>query len=138
MTEANLAIVRKVVLWAGLLVSALLFVYPHWRLSVEPGDGRPAVAYNIGRAFIMSPPLPGLGASFQLATSSRPGAGYRQFHSTTDDRPVIEARRVPLTTDDRPGLRIHYVRQFTEVALALAFTFGLMLALRKPAGDTTP
>jgi hypothetical protein len=30
---------------------------------------------------------------------------------------------------------IHYVRQITEVTLALAFTFGLLLALKKRAGD---
>jgi hypothetical protein len=32
---------------------------------------------------------------------------------------------------------IHYVRQITEVALALAFTFGVMraLKLKKPGGD---
>jgi len=31
--------------------------------------------------------------------------------------------------------RAHRVRQLTEVALALLFTFGLMRVLKKPAGD---
>jgi hypothetical protein len=103
MTEANLAIARKVVLCAGLLAGALLSLYPHWRLSIDVGDGRPTVNHDLGRAFISSPPL------------ADPSSVARIFMSA--------------------AVGIHYVRQFAEVALALAFTFGLMRALRKPAGD---
>jgi hypothetical protein len=99
MTEASLAIARKVVLYIGLLVAALLFAFAHWRLSdafVIPGKTQ-VVDQEIGRYFIANPP-PTLGISV---------------------------------------VRIHYVRQITEVALALLLTFGLMrvLRLKKPAGD---
>jgi hypothetical protein len=96
-TEANLAITRKVVLYIGLLVAALLFAFPHWRLSdyfVIPGKTQ-VVDQEIGRFFIANPP-PTLGISVA---------------------------------------RIHYVRQITEVAIALLLTFGLMRVLKKPAGD---
>jgi hypothetical protein len=107
MTEANLAIARKVVLYTGLLVSVLLFIYPHWWLSVYPGDGSPAISQDIGRGFIASPPLPGI-------------------------RTELFALR-----DEKNPVRINYVRQCTEVAIALLFTFGLTraLKLKKPAGD---
>lgn len=101
MTEANLAIARKVVLCAGLLVAALLFVYPHWSVSFNLGGGVPAFEQDIGRGFIVSPP-----AQFTF----------------------LNAKFVA---------RINYVRQFTEVAIALLVTFGLLRALRlkKSAGD---
>lgn len=107
MTEPNLAIARKVILCVGLLVSALLFIYPHWLLSVYPGDGNPSVNQDIGRAFIATPPV------------------FTVFS------PVF------VSIEKKKPARIDYVRQFTEVALALLFTFGLMRALRlkKPAGD---
>jgi hypothetical protein len=107
MNEASLAIARKVVLCGGLLVGALLFIYPHWWLSVYPGDGSPAISQDIGRGFIAAPPLPGV-------------------------RTELRA----LMVKENP-IRINYVRQFTEVAIALLFTFGLMraLKLKKPAGD---
>jgi hypothetical protein len=106
MTEASLAIARKVVLCAGLLVSALLFLYPHWRLSIDVRvNGGPTVNQDLGRAFISSTPLADPASVAHIYVSAAVG--------------------------------IHYVRQFTEVAIALLFTFGLMsaLKLKKPAGD---
>ncbi len=106
MTETNLAIARKVVLYIGLLTSALLFIYPHWRMSVDVPTGmdagRLALDQDVGRGFIAFPP-----------TQAR--------------TPMFVVR-----------VRINYVRQFTEVALALLLTFGLLRALRKPAGDWCP
>ena len=106
MNEANLAIARKVVLYTGLLVAMLLLAYPHWRLSIDVGDGGPTVNHDLGRAFISSPPL------------ADPASVARIYLSA--------------------AVRIHYVRQFTEVAFALAFTLAVMSALRKPAGDRKP
>ena len=103
MTEPSLAIARKVVLYVGLLVAALLFVYPHWRmyvdLTTDRDAGMLALDQDIGRFFIASPP-----AHFK------------------DN--LFSVR-----------VRIHYVRQITEVAIALLFTFGLLraLKLKKPA-----
>ena len=100
MTEANLAITRKVVLYIGLLVAALLFAFPHWKISTNIGLGTPAVDRDLGRAFIMSPP----------------SLIYRsdQF----------------LLIDFKNAAYIHYVRQITEVAIALLLTIGLMRALK--------
>jgi hypothetical protein len=100
MTEANLAIARKVVLYIGLLVAALLFLFPHWRVSVNVGIlGVPrSFDQEIGRGFIAYPPVQLTGGSAKFVA------------------------------------RINYVRQITEVALALLFTFGLMRVLKKPAG----
>jgi hypothetical protein len=106
MNEASLAIVRKVVLCAGLLVATLLFAYPHWRIAVEVENGVPAFDQDAGRAFILSPPSM-----------------------------IAQAIRVPMIGGFRPVFRINYVRQFIEVAIALLFTFGLMRALRKPLGN---
>jgi len=105
MTEANLAIARKVILYVGLLVAALLFIYPHWRIYVHTGAGQPAVNHELGRAFITFPPLLSAESSLFLLMGGT--------------------------------VRIHYIRQITEVAIALLFTFGLMraLKLKKPAGD---
>ena len=103
MMEANLAIARKVILCVGLLVAALLFLFPHWRVSINVGILGETRAFDqeIGRGFIAFPPvqLTGKGANFVA--------------------------------------RINYVRQITEVAIALLLTFGLMRALKpkKPAGD---
>jgi len=121
MNEANLATARKVILCAGLLVAALLFLFPHWRLSVYFRNGRPAIDHDIGRGFIASPPL--------LRAESRP------VQSTTGAEPNIKAFGVQLMDTAGTVFRINYFRQFTEVALALLFTFGLILALRKSAGD---
>jgi hypothetical protein len=123
MTETSLAIARKVVLCAGLLVSALLFLYPHWRLSIDFRDGTPAINQGLGRGFITSPP--------SLVAASSPA------QSTAGARPVISRRGVLMMGGDGPVYRINYVRQFTEVAIALLFTFGLMsaLKLKKPVGD---
>jgi hypothetical protein len=120
-TEASLAIARKVVLCAGLLVAALLFLFPHWRLSIGFVDGRPPVIYELGRAFIASKPLA--------------SAASRQLQSTTGAEPVIKARGVLLMGAAGAAFRINYVRQFTEVAIALLLTFGLARVLKKPAGD---
>jgi hypothetical protein len=103
MTDANLAIARKVVLCVGLLVAALLFLFPHWRVSINVGILGETRAFDqeIGRGFIAYPPiqLTGGGAKFIA--------------------------------------RINYVRQITEVAIALLLMFGLMraLKLKKPARD---
>ena len=105
MTKANLAIARKIVLYTGLLVAGLLLAYPHWILRVHPGNGTPPVSRDIGRAFIATPPV--------LTHMSS------EFHLIDDNKPV----------------RIDYVRQFAEVAFALAFTFAVMSALRKTAED---
>jgi hypothetical protein len=101
MDETNLTIARKVVLYIGLLVAALLFVYPQWRVSINLGGGVPAFEQDIGRGFIVSPPA-------QIT--------------------FLNAKFVT---------RINYVRQFTEVAIALLLTFGLLraLMLKKSAGD---
>src|SRR5262249_2535100 len=106
MSETSLAIARKIVLYVGLLTSALLFAYPHWKLSIDVKNGNPIFEQDIGRVFILSPPLVG-----------------------------TQVIPFPTIAGIRPVFRIHYVRQFTEVALALLFTFGLMRALRKPAGS---
>jgi hypothetical protein len=117
MIEANLAIARKVVPYVGLLVAALLFLFPHWRLSIDFVDGRPTVNYELGRAFIATKPLAG--------ASSRP------VQSTTGAEPVIKARAVLLMGAAGSVFRINYVRQITEVSIALLLTFGLMWALKK-------
>jgi hypothetical protein len=100
MTEANLAIARKVVLCVGLLVAALLFLFPHWRVSVGILSGAQVLEQDIGRGFIAFPPV-------QLT------GGIAKF-----------------------VVRINYVRQIAEVAIALLLTFGLLraLKLKKPAG----
>jgi hypothetical protein len=123
MNEANLAIARKIVLYTGLLVAGALFLFPHWRLSVFFRNGRPAINHDIGRGFIASPPL--------LRAESLP------VRSTTGAEPVIKAVGVLLMDTAGTVFRINYVRQFTEVAIALLFTFGLLraLKLRKPARD---
>ena len=108
MNETILAIVRKVVLCAGLLAAALLFIYPHWKVTVERGNGKPVFDQDAGRAFILSPPLA-----------------------------VAQTIRFPMIGGVRPVFRINYVRQIIEVAIALLFTFGLMFALRK-RGSTGP
>lgn len=100
--DTSLAVARKVVLCVGLLVATLLVLYPHWRMSVFPGDGSPSVDLGIGRGFIGSPPLPDLRSDMYLSR------------------------------DNKKPVRIHLVRLVTEVAVALIFTFGLMIALRRP------
>jgi len=110
MTEANLAIARKIILYTGLLVAALLLAYPHWNLVYSVDKGTTFVSQDLGRSFITAPPLPFA-------------------------EPIVS-----VWTEDNKPIRINYVRQFTEVAFALLFTSGLMraLKLKKPAGDTTP
>jgi hypothetical protein len=120
MNEANLAIARKVILCAGLLVAALLFLFPHWRVSIGFVDGRPPVNYELGRAFIAFKPL--------ASAASRPP------QSTTGAEPVIKARAVLLMGTSGTVIQINYARQFTEVAVALLLTFGLTRVLKKPAG----
>jgi hypothetical protein len=123
MTEAILAIARKVILCGGLLVAALLFLFPHWRLSIGFVDGRPTVNHELGRTFIAFKPL--------ASAKSRP------VQSTTSAEPVIKGRGVLLMDTTGTVFRINYVRQITEVSIALLLTFGLMwaLKLKKPAGD---
>jgi hypothetical protein len=125
MNETNLAIARKVILCAGLLVAALLLLFPHWRLSISaviPGEAQ-AFDQDIGRGFIATPPL--------LSAASRP------TQSTAGAGPDIKAIGVLTMGGSGPVIRINYVRQITEVALALLITFGLMRALRlkRPAED---
>jgi hypothetical protein len=102
MMEANLAIARKVILCVGLLVAALLFLFPHWRVSINVGllGGTQALDQEIGRGFIAYPPVQMTGGGAKFVA------------------------------------QINYVRQITEVAIALLLTFGLMraLKLKKPAG----
>jgi len=98
----SFAIARKVILCVGLLVSALLFLYPHWRVSVAMGNGKPVFDQDVGRAFILSPPLV-----------------------------VAQTIKFPMIRGIRPVFRINYVRQYTEVGIALLLTFGLMFVLRK-------
>ena len=119
MTEAGLAIVRKVVLCAGLLTSGLLFIYPHWRGSFEVGIK--VFEYDLGRGFITAPPIPDHSQLVRLIgmESNDPKA----------DWPLM------MLWDIKASYRVHRVRQLTEVALALLLTFGVLPALRKPAGD---
>ena len=121
MNEASLAIARKVVLCAGLLVSALLFAYPHWRGSFDFVDT--IYEYDLGRSFITAPPIPDPSQIVRLV-GLEPGG---------DDR----ARPHKVANAVEASYRVHYVRQLTEVAFALLFTFGLLraLKLKKPAGD---
>jgi hypothetical protein len=107
MNEANIAIARKVVLCAGLLVAALLFLFPHWRLTIDLEDGSPVVDKDLGRRFIADMPL---------------------YHS---------APPYQFTLGRGTSLHIHHIRQFTEVALTLLLTFGVLrvLMLKKTAGD---
>jgi hypothetical protein len=123
MNEAKLAIARKVILCVGLLVAALLFLFPHWRISISFVDGRQPVNYELGRFFIALKPL--------AAAASRP------LQSTTGAEPVIKARGVLLLGTAGTVIHINYARQFTEVVIALLLTFGLLrvLKLKKPAGD---
>jgi hypothetical protein len=107
-TESNLAIARKVVLVAGLLVATLLFLFPHWQASITALEALGALGggstfdQDIGRGFIAFPPVQLTGKYAKVAA------------------------------------HINYARQVTEVAIALLVTFGLFRALRlkKPAGDT--
>jgi hypothetical protein len=105
MNKTVLAITRKVVLCVGLLAAAMLFAYPHWRFAIESERGTLTYDQDVGRAFILSPPV----MATQVFSAPRMGG-------------------------IRPVFRINYTRQIIEVALALLFTFGLMRALRKPAG----
>jgi hypothetical protein len=112
--EASLAVARKVVLCAGLLASALLLLYPKWKVNVVYSEFN--FDYDMGRCFIMSPPvlLPS-----QLAKMMDMG--------TNNNTQAIVPSYI--------SYQIIYVRQLTEVVLALLFTFGLVRALRKPVGD---
>jgi len=119
MTEASLAIARKVVLCAGLLVSALLFLYPHW-IGTFRWLGSRAYEYDLGRAFVTAPPMPDPAQSMRLV-----GANPDE----PDTSPFFVGHYI------EASYRVHRVRQLTEVALALLFTFGLIRVLKKPAGD---
>jgi hypothetical protein len=105
MTEANLAIARKLVLYSGLLVAMLFLAYPHWNLVYSVDEGVSFVSQGLGRSFITAPPVP----------FAKPDVGS--------------------WVEPKKPIRINYVRQFTEAAFALAFTFAVISALRKPAGD---
>ena len=109
-----LSTVRKIILYVGLLVSSLLFLYPHWRGSFDDGDR--AFEYDLGRNFITAPPIPD------------PSQLVRLIGEEPNLLPLA------LVGSVKASYRIHYVRQFTEVALTLLFTFGLVRALKKPAG----
>jgi hypothetical protein len=105
MTKAGLAIARKIILYTGLLVAMLLLAYPHWNLVYSVNNGVTFVSEDLGRSFITAPPVP--------------------FAN-----PIVSS-----WVEDKKPIRINYVRQFTEVAFALAFTFAVISAFRKPAGD---
>jgi hypothetical protein len=119
MTEASLAIARKVVLCVGLLTGALLFLYPHWIGTFRALESR-AYAYDLGRAFVTAPPMPDPAQAMRLL-------GFNP--DAPDTVPFLVGH------DMGASYRVHRVRQLTEVALAVLFTFGLVRALRKPAGD---
>jgi hypothetical protein len=123
MSEADLAIARgrKVILCGGLLIAALLFLFPHWRVSISFVDGRPPFNYELGRAFIAFKPL--------ARAASRP------LQSMTGAEPVIKAGGVLLMGIAETVIHINYARQFTEVGIALLLTLGVARMLRKPAGD---
>lgn len=105
MTKTGLSIARKIILYTGLLVAALLLAYPHWNYVYSVDNGVTFVSQGLGRGFLTAPP-------------------------------VLFANAKPLVSswmEDKKPIRINYVRQFTEVALALAFTFAVISALRKPS-----
>jgi hypothetical protein len=120
MTEASLAIARKVILCCGLLTGALLFLYPHWRGSFR-GIIEHEYEYDLGRGFITAPPIP----------DPRQIARLTGLESAATD--IVEV--VQMINLVNAKYHVHRVRQLTEVALALLFTFGVMRVLRKPAGD---
>src|SRR5262249_38636812 len=68
MTEANLAIARKVVLYIGLLVAALLFLFPHWRVSINVGilGETRVIDQDIGGGFIAYPQVQLTGGSAEF------------------------------------------------------------------------
>jgi len=119
-TEASLAIARKVVLCAGLLVAALLFLYPHWRVKFTINASIES-DYGVGRSFIAAPPVL---TPYQLAELG----GFKD--TTLGSSQAFDVAKLSSNL-----YVIDYTRQFVEVLLALLFTFGLMRALRKPAGD---
>jgi hypothetical protein len=102
MNEAGLSIARKVVLYVGLLVAGLLIAYPHWNRVYSVDMGVTFVSEGLGRSSIAAPPFP------------------------------VPNPSVSSWADDDKPVRINYVRLFIEVAFALAFTFAVMSALRKP------
>jgi hypothetical protein len=116
MSEASLAIARKITLCAGLLLGALLFLYPHWRGSFEFGVG--FFEYDLGRSFITAPRIPKPGQVVRLVGMDQEAPNSFLF-----------------VREIKASYRVHRVRQLTEVALALLFTFGVVRALRKPVGD---
>jgi hypothetical protein len=64
----NLAIVRQVVLRVGPTIAALLFMFPHWQVSVSmevSGETR-TVERDIGRGLIGLPPVQSTGSDAKL------------------------------------------------------------------------
>jgi hypothetical protein len=118
MTETKLAIARRIILSIGLFVCALLFLYPHWRGSFILGEN--VFEYGLGRGFITAPPIPEPGQLVRLI-------GMESY--SPDDLPPLHWWRNVIAS-----YRVHRVRQITEIALTLLFTFGLMRALRKSLG----
>jgi hypothetical protein len=78
--------------------------------------------YDLGRSFITTPPAPD-------PTQIKRLVGWEfRYPDGSDEPPYGVVAQATIT------YRVHRVRQLTEVALALLFTFGLRWALRKPKG----
>jgi hypothetical protein len=74
MTEANFARARKVILCVGLLVAALLFLFPHWRLSGDFADGEPVANQEFGRIFIAFKPFAHSYGPYQFTPAPKPSS----------------------------------------------------------------
>lgn len=124
----TLAITRRIILCGGLLVSALLFIYPHWRAQFSFANTQ--FDYDVGRSFISSPPTVKPNDLADLL-------GWKEvLNKQSGDgiiHPAYELVREIVVT-----YRIHRTRQNTEVALSLLFTFGLLWALRNSTSGEAP
>lgn|SRR5262245_53745151 len=116
-----LAMIRKLILCIGLLVSALLFLYPPWliRLPQLP-EQKVTLEHRAGRAFILSPPnlTPG-----QL----RAMLGLSAINDLTDDAGALA---LICGIEKETTYRIHTSRWLAEVALSLLFTLGIVRVLK--------
>ena len=87
MTEANFARARKVILCVGLLVAALLFLFPHWRLSSDFADGEPVASQELGRIFIAFKPF---------------ARSYGPYQFTPRPETVVASTAVEMPSRNRP------------------------------------
>jgi hypothetical protein len=96
-------------------------LYPHWRVKFTVNNSIES-DYGVGRSFIAAPPVL---TPYQLAELG----GFKDTTlGSTQAFDVAKLSGKIYVIDD--------TRLFVEVLLALLFTFGLMRALKKPAGDT--